>query len=234
MAPTYVVGSRDRGPRPLRLRATASVPPREAFLTDAAEADLAERKRRLRREARARRAAVDPATRESLARALLAFARTLASSTPPDAVVSLYRAIGDEPDLDPLASALAAAGRRTALPAIGALATPLTFRLWRPGEALERNAKGLDEPPAGTPEAAPDVVFVPLLAFDRRGARLGYGGGYYDATLRALRAAKPICAIGVAFASAEVDAAPEGPFDERLDAIVVEDGVRTFQRGAMR
>ncbi|MDE2017214.1 MAG: 5-formyltetrahydrofolate cyclo-ligase [Hyphomicrobiales bacterium] len=200
--------------------------------TDHAHPDLADAKRRLRRDARARRAAVDAPTREALGAALLAFADGLPPPAPGRGAVSLYRAIGDEPDLDPLAAALAARGWRLALPAIGALATPLAFRRWRPGEPLVRNAKGLDEPPQGAATVEPDVVFVPLLAFDARGARLGYGGGYYDATLRALRAKKGVAAVGVAFACAEVAALPEGPVDERLDRIVTERGMRDFPREA--
>ena len=94
---------------------------------------------------------------------------------------------------------------------------PLAFRLWRPGDALIPERFGTARPTGE--ERAPDFLLVPLLAFDRRGGRLGYGAGYYDRTLPLLA---PCFAMGCAFAAQEVPAVPMGPYDIPLDAIATE------------
>jgi 5-formyltetrahydrofolate cyclo-ligase len=99
---------------------------------------------------------------------------------------------------------------------------PLRFHLRPPVEALERSAFGVLEPPAGQPVFEPDLLLVPLLGFDRRGYRIGYGAGHYDRTLADLRARKPITAVGLAWAAQEVERIPIGAFDERLDWVVTE------------
>ena len=127
-----------------------------------------------------------------------------------------------EPDCLPLLHALVAAGLDTALPVTPKRGLPLRFHRWRPGEPLVSRAWGLSEPALDAAEIDPDVLFVPLAAFDRRGHRLGYGAGFYDNALAVLRARKPVLAIGVAFALQEVEAVPAEPHDERLDMIVTE------------
>jgi 5-formyltetrahydrofolate cyclo-ligase len=77
-------------------------------------------------------------------------------------------------------------------------------------------------PPETSPELLPDVLLVPMLAFDRNGYRLGYGGGFYDRTLVKLRAIKPVVAIGVAYSAQEVPEVPRAPFDQPLDWIMTE------------
>ena len=104
----------------------------------------------------------------------------------------------------------------------------LTFRLWTPDTVMETGAMGIDAPPAGTEEVVPRTVVVPLLAFDRRGYRLGYGGGYYDRTLAGLRDGDGVLAVGVGYAAQEVAAVPVEDHDARLDAIVTEAGVLEF------
>ena len=96
------------------------------------------------------------------------------------------------------------------------------FRRWRDGDEVDKGPFGVAEPKPSAEELCPDVLLVPLLAFDRAGYRLGYGGGYYDRTLRGLRALKPIIAIGVGFAAQEISATPRGPGDEPVDWIVTE------------
>lgn len=96
----------------------------------------------------------------------------------------------------------------------------LTFREWRPGAALERGKYGVREPNASQPAVLPSILLVPLLAFDRKGARLGYGAGYYDASLRHLRSLQPIFAIGVAFDEQEFSEVPQEQQDEPLDMIL--------------
>ena len=83
---------------------------------------------------------------------------------------------------------------------------------------------GIQEPQPDKPILEPDVFLVPLLAFDRRGWRLGYGGGFFDRTLRAARAARPIVAIGLGLAEAEVDAVPHLDYDQRLDWVLTPSG----------
>jgi 5-formyltetrahydrofolate cyclo-ligase len=80
----------------------------------------------------------------------------------------------------------------------------------------------IEEPLKGAPEVAPDLLFVPLAAFDRTGNRIGYGAGFYDRTLRQLRAMKPICAVGVGYAAQEAPAIPAEPHDESLDYVLTE------------
>jgi len=100
--------------------------------------------------------------------------------------------------------------------------TPLSVRRWRPGDALERGPMGTSQPGPAAEALTPDVLLVPLLAFDRRGYRLGYGGGYYDRTLAALPGA---VAIGIGYAAQELDEVPAGPEDARLAAIATEAGL---------
>ena len=113
------------------------------------------------------------------------------------------------------------------VPVIMAAATPLKFREWGPGVAMVAGEFGALIPAEGA-WVTPQVVIVPLLAFDSRGFRLGYGGGFYDRTLQGLRAKGPVLAIGFAFAAQEVDAVPTDDFDQRLDLIVTEAGPRWF------
>jgi 5-formyltetrahydrofolate cyclo-ligase len=174
----------------------------------------------LRREARARRDALPEAARNAAARALRAEIAGLELS----GIVAAYWPIGSEIDPRPVMRDLAARGMRVALPVVVARGAPLSFREWRPGLALVPAGFGLSVPPPEAPALEPETLLVPLLAFDRRGRRLGYGGGYYDRTLAALRARKTVRAIGLAFAEQEVAAVPTAPGDERLDAIATERG----------
>ena len=125
-------------------------------------------------------------------------------------------------------TALGAAGWRTALPVVVEGTAILTFRAWRPGDAARLGAFGIHEPLPEAEELTPDVVLTPLLAFDRRGGRLGFGAGYYDATLEALRSRGPVLAIGLAFETQEVDQVPTEPHDQRLDAVVTPAGIVRF------
>lgn len=119
--------------------------------------------------------------------------------------------------------AMAAHRGPVGVPVIFAPATPLRFRQWRPDSVLVPGRFGAMVPEAGD-WLEPDVLIVPLLAFDRRGYRLGYGGGFYDRTLERLRAKRPVTAIGFAFAAQEVAEVPIEPTDQPLDLIVTESG----------
>ncbi|GAB4522209.1 MAG: 5-formyltetrahydrofolate cyclo-ligase [Amphiplicatus sp.] len=145
-----------------------------------------------------------------------------AIAVPDGAVVALYHPIRDEIDTTPLAEALAARGVALALPVVARRAAPLDFRRYRPGDALVKGAFGVRGPDEKAETLAPDIIIAPLLAFDRAGGRLGYGGGYYDRSLAALRADRPVVAVGYAYGAQEVDALPLSPLDQRLDWIITE------------
>jgi 5-formyltetrahydrofolate cyclo-ligase len=131
-----------------------------------------------------------------------------------------------EIDTGPLAGRLATAGVRILLPVVVAPDAPLVFR--EAVGALAPDAAGILAPAAAAQAGEPDLLIVPLLAFDDRGNRLGYGGGFYDRTLSALRAHRTVFAVGLAFAGQEVDAVPHDDRDQKLDAIVTEIGYRRF------
>lgn len=134
------------------------------------------------------------------------------------AIFALYHPVGQE--LDP--GHIRLPGLRRALPVVIARDGPLVFRLHEPGEALVPDALGIPAPAPVAPEVRPEIIFVPVLAFDRRGGRLGQGGGYYDRTLAALRAKGPILAVGLAYAGQERPEIPMDAHDQRLDAILTE------------
>ncbi|HEX3182074.1 MAG TPA: 5-formyltetrahydrofolate cyclo-ligase [Beijerinckiaceae bacterium] len=132
-----------------------------------------------------------------------------------------YFPVRGEADPLPLLAELAAAGIETSLPRLAGRGKPLRFHLWRPGDALVDTPLGLREPSAGSPLLEPDLLIVPLAAFDRTGHRIGYGAGYYDATLAALTAKKQL-AIGLAFAAQEVASIPAEPHDQPLAFVITE------------
>lgn len=150
----------------------------------------------------------------------------------PGAKVASYWPIRDEADPRLFASELARRGHLLLLPAATAYGKPLAFRLWREGVRLRKNGHGFHEPCAEAEVSEPDVVLVPLLAFDSQGFRLGYGGGHYDITLARLRARRAIVAIGIAYAGQEVPQLPHDPHDQPLDMVVTERGVTDFRRSA--
>lgn len=191
---------------------------------------LDEQKRRLRAVAKTRRAATAKAGESAAGEgaagegAAEAVSRNLRAAVPlpANAVVSAYWPMGSELDPRPLMMALQGAGHQIALPVVRETNQPLVFRAWSPGDVLEPAAYDTQIPSAGKPELTPGVVLAPLLAFDRRGYRLGYGGGFYDRTLDILRARGEVLAIGLAYAGQEVPAVPHDPNDKRLDWIVTE------------
>jgi len=139
--------------------------------------------------------------------------------------VSGYWPMRSEMDLRPLLGALANAGRDVALPAVIGLGQPLQFRRWRPGAVLATGRFGTEHPPPEAPVIEPDVLLVPLLAYDDRHYRLGYGAGFYDRTLAGLRARKQILVIGVAYSAQRVADVPVDGWDEALDLVLTERGI---------
>ena len=173
----------------------------------------------LRKSARDRRAAVhgiaDPAP------ALAELKRLLAATTGP---VSFYWPIRTEIDPRPLMRQLAKS-RDICLPVTQGRDAPLTFRRWRAGARMEIDGFGVGIPAIDDP-VIPQILVVPMLAFDENGHRLGYGAGHYDRTLEQLRARGPVIAYGLAYAAQRTDAPlPAEPTDQPLDAIVTEASV---------
>lgn len=175
----------------------------------------------LRRDALARRDALDPRTRSagSLAVAEHALAVAGLADAP---LVGAFWPIRSEVDPRPLIERLFARGRRVALPKV----TPdgLVFREWRAGEALVAGGFGLSEPRDDLPALDPTALIVPLAAFDRRGQRIGYGRGYYDRAIARLSRDHPVLTVGIAFSVQEIARVPAEPHDRPLDHIVTEAG----------
>ncbi len=181
-------------------------------------ATVAAAKRALRRSALAQRALLDIPGAAGAAAAHLLQAADIA----PGVTVAGYAAMRGELDPRPALLALEARGCRTVLPHTTGRNEPLRFLEAPGGVAGSTDALGIAAPPASAAEFDPDLLLVPLAAFDRRGYRLGYGGGFYDAALARLRAGGTITAVGWAFATQEVEAVPAEPHDARLDWIVTE------------
>jgi 5-formyltetrahydrofolate cyclo-ligase len=181
----------------------------------------------LRRAALARRDALPPAERTAAALAIAEHG--LPVEVGPGTVVSGFSPLKSEITPLPLLRRLADAGASLALPAVVGRGQPLVMRAWSFGAPLVSGVWGIREPPADAPELFPDILIVPLLAFDRRGHRIGYGAGYYDMTIARLRAMKPVTAIGLAFAAQEIAAVPATPRDARLDLVLTERGAIDFR-----
>ena len=181
----------------------------------------------LRAAALAARDALSSEHRAAAARAIAV--RGLPIEIMPGAVVAGYSPIRSEIDPTPLLRKLAAPGVRLALPAIMAGDQPLKFRAWSPGDKLRRGRLGILEPPPDAAELIPDILLVPLAAFDRLGHRIGYGAGHYDRTLAQLRQLKAITAIGVACAAQQVEAVPALLHDVALEYVLTETQVLDFR-----
>lgn len=179
-------------------------------------------KAQLRDVARARRAEL---LRDGFAAALAAHAGQLKIAR--GAIVAGYHAHRDEADPALLLEALTRAGAHVAFPRVTAKDAALEFHCVPDGEILRPGAFGIHEPLDHWPRVTPDILLVPLLAYDDRGYRLGYGGGYYDRTLAALPGAR---AVGVAYAGQRVDFLPHDAHDCRLHAILTENGLTEFPR----
>jgi 5-formyltetrahydrofolate cyclo-ligase len=167
----------------------------------------------------------------SAAAALAIAARGLPFAIAPGTIVSGYSPIRSEIDPVPLMRVLAGQGARLALPAVMARGKSLAFRAWSAGDRLMLGPLGILEPSPAAAELIPDIMLVPLAAFDRAGHRIGYGAGHYDFTLAHVRKGKPIAAIGVAFAVQEIAAVPALPHDVALDYVLTETQAFDFRSG---
>ncbi|MFM9891140.1 MAG: 5-formyltetrahydrofolate cyclo-ligase [Rickettsiales bacterium] len=185
-------------------------------------------KRKLRQQAQQRRMAVPHAAclsaSQSVARhfadhPILAFAPSFAG----------YLAMRGELDVRPVFSIMARFSKQTSLPCIIEQKT-LLFRQWAPGDPLARHPLGPEEPLPTAPALFPEIILVPLLAFDGGGGRLGYGGGYYDRTMEAMRRFEtPPLFVGVGYSMQEIDLVPMDAHDQPLDGVLTELGVSIFK-----
>lgn len=183
--------------------------------------DILEAKKALRARMKAWRQGLDADTHVRAAEAVAKRGLDFLEPQPPRAcVVSGFSPIADEFRVWPLLRRLAGEGYRLALPVMQGKGKPLLFRAWAPGDAMDKAVWNIAEPKPDKPVLEPDILIVPLLAFDRAGRRLGYGGGFYDRTLRSMRARKAIVAVGLAFDEQQVDAVPHLDYDERLDWVL--------------
>ena len=187
-------------------------------MTDAIE--IKNEKSQLRAEALARRDALPAAVRAAAAETIAT--RSFPLRIERGMIVSGFSPMKSEINPVPLMRKLAEAGARLALPAIAGRGKPLIMRAWSFGEPLASGQWGIREPTPDAPAVAPDILIVPLAAFDRAGHRIGYGAGYYDMTINALRARKPVTAIGIAFAAQEIAHVPATERDARLDLVLTE------------
>jgi 5-formyltetrahydrofolate cyclo-ligase len=193
-----------------------------------ADANFIDAKATLRREALARRDELPAELRQ-------AAAETIASRPFPLDIgsgvrVSGFSPFGSEINPVPLMRRLADRGALLALPVVIGRGRPLVMRAWTFGEPLAKGVWGIREPPPEAAEVDPDILLVPLAAFDRAGHRIGFGAGYYDLTLTGLRSRKPIVAVGLAYAAQEIPAVPATARDARLDLVLTEREVIDFRK----
>jgi 5,10-methenyltetrahydrofolate synthetase len=190
-----------------------------AFVKDAS--DPAAFRAALRQEKLAARRALDGTCHAALTARIEAHLRAWLGAHAP-ACLAFCAPINNEFDARPLAAELIAQGWRAAMPVVVAIDAPMTFHAWTPDAAMTNDRYGIPIPSSGE-NVAPDIVLLPLVAFDDAGFRLGYGGGYFDRTLAAL-VPRPI-AIGVGFELARTASIRPQPHDLPLDLIVTEAGV---------
>jgi 5-formyltetrahydrofolate cyclo-ligase len=150
------------------------------------------------------------------------FFAELLPQLPAPSIVSVYMPIRDELDPRPLMERLFERGLTVAVPALAGPGAPLAFRRWEPFMTLIPGQLDVPEPTHDAQLVEPDLVMLPLLAFDRAGNRLGYGRGYYDRTLAVLRKTRRVTAVGLAFAAQEMLSVPAGDGDQRLDWVLTE------------
>ena len=185
--------------------------------------DPADDKRALRAAAKTARAAAKAAAPDAPARLAARFLDSVplpGGGAAKNYVIGGYWPIGDEIDVLPLLAALHDRGVALALPVVAAPGQPLSFRAWRPGDEMTPGAHGISVPLPSAATVVPNLLIVPLLAFDAQGWRLGYGAGYYDRTLE--RLGDDATSVGVAYAAQRVERVPRDAGDRPLDAVVTE------------
>ncbi|MFZ1660408.1 MAG: 5-formyltetrahydrofolate cyclo-ligase [Paracoccaceae bacterium] len=188
--------------------------------------------RKLERERlRAERMLLRQEQRSTIAEALIAeLDRYLedALGDPEGRIISGYWPIKGEPDLRPWLASMIERGATVALPVVVVPSSPLVFRRWTPETKMERGNWNIPVPPADSQELVPEIALAPLVGWDSRGYRLGYGGGYFDRTLASLSPRPHV--IGVGLQSAHIGTIYPQPHDIRMSAIVTEAGVQVEPR----
>ncbi len=182
--------------------------------------NISDQKSALRAAALALRDALPAAERQAAAETIAT--RGLPVEVTPGMIVSGFSAMKTEINPVSLMKKLAALGAQLALPCIAGRGNPLIMRAWNFGDPFKAGQWGIREPVPEAAEVVPDIIITPLAAFDRAGHRIGYGAGYYDMTIHAARATKPVIAIGIAFAAQEIPQVPATERDERLDFVLTE------------
>jgi 5-formyltetrahydrofolate cyclo-ligase len=190
--------------------------------------NIVTQKAELRGEALTKRDALSPEDRAAAAETIAA--RAFPVPLTPGTIVSGFMPLKSELNPLPLLRKLAEAGAMLALPAIAGRGKPLIMRAYAFGDDLARGQWGIREPKPEAADVAPDILLVPLAAFDRVGHRIGYGAGYYDMTIAALRAKKKVTAVGLAFAAQEIGEVPATHHDERLDLVLTEREIIDFRK----
>jgi 5-formyltetrahydrofolate cyclo-ligase len=188
---------------------------------------ITQEKAALRARMRSWRDSLDGAAKVRAAEALAERGAALVSELcRPDGrgIVSGFASLPEELNIWPLLRRLSRAGVLLALPVVARKGQPLVFRAWAPGDLMNSGVWDIPEPKSDKPVLEPDLLLVPLLAFDIHGGRLGYGGGFYDRTLARLRAMKPIVAIGLAYDEQRVNAVPRLDYDQGLDWVLTPSG----------
>ena len=181
---------------------------------------LSELKSIVRKDAQMRRDAIPAGERARAAETIAA--RPFPIAIAPGTILSGFMPLKTEISPLPLMRKLSSAGAQLALPVIDGRGKPLILRAFAFGDELDHGQWGIREPKADARQVEPDILLVPLLAFDRRGHRIGYGAGYYDMTIARLRAIKPVVAVGIAYAAQEIAEVPVTPRDARLDLVLTE------------
>ncbi len=197
------------------------------------DAEKAEARKSAAAARKAARESAGPDAAAQIARHLMSVIDTAFGQSDGSLTVSGFLPIGSEIDVRPALDAALAAGHDICLPCVLAPGEPLTFRRWREGDPLVREAFGTKAPAPDAPVVKPDILLVPMLAFDGAGYRLGYGGGFYDRSLEALRREKQVLAVGAAFAGQRADSVPRGPYDQPLDWVITELGATRFAPGEL-
>jgi 5-formyltetrahydrofolate cyclo-ligase len=191
---------------------------------------IVEDKATLRQSALARRDAMPPSERAAAVEFVTQ--RPFPLAITPGTVVSGYSPMKSEFNPVPLMRRLADAGASLALPVTPKRGNPLIMRAWAFGDELASGVWGIREPKPEAPEVFPDIMLVPLAAFDRTGHRIGYGAGYYDMTIARIRAMKPVTTIGLAFAVQEIGQVPATPFDQQLDLVLTNNEIIDLRQTA--
>jgi 5-formyltetrahydrofolate cyclo-ligase len=189
---------------------------------------IEQRKSELRKAALERREALPAAERQAAAETIAA--RPFPVPIKLGVIMSGFMPLKSEISPLPLLRKLADAGATLALPVVAGRGKPLIMRSYAFGQALDEGQWGIREPKPDAPEVDPDILIVPLAAFDRNGHRIGYGAGYYDMTINRLRSIKPVVAVGISYAAQEIPEVPATARDARLDLVLTEQGVIDFRK----